>query len=364
MKLALQDQCRPSPGYGALGASHHRPSAAASPLFILGSPRSGTSWIAKILDSHPDVLYRHEPDIDIPPHGVPHLCGEAEIARHEDAARDFIGQWVAARTVRTAGGLPAFRKRSQKWFGPALRRACILGLRGLEEVPGLAALARRMPVPDLVGSPAPQDLRIVIKSINALGRAGLLAAAAPQASFVQVLRHPCAHVASMLRGHRAGKFARYETPGADVQAALERLYGLSPGRYLALPEPARIALLWALHNDIALEQLRGHPRAKVLRYEDVCADPFGEARALLGFVGLGWDAQTERFVRASTTHDGPARYYSVFRNTEEAAGRWRRELDAPTQRGILDAIDRSRAGRLAIAPARAEARSAPALLPA
>ena len=29
---------------------------------LIGLPRSGTTWIAKIFDSHPDVLYYHEPD--------------------------------------------------------------------------------------------------------------------------------------------------------------------------------------------------------------------------------------------------------------------------------------------------------------
>ena len=36
--------------------------ALAAPILILGAPRSGTTWLAKIIDSHPDVLYRHEPD--------------------------------------------------------------------------------------------------------------------------------------------------------------------------------------------------------------------------------------------------------------------------------------------------------------
>ena len=29
---------------------------------ITGMPRSGTTWIAKIIDSSPDVFYYHEPD--------------------------------------------------------------------------------------------------------------------------------------------------------------------------------------------------------------------------------------------------------------------------------------------------------------
>ena len=40
--------------------------ALSAPILILGAPRSGTTWLAKIIDSHPDVLYRHEPDAAIP----------------------------------------------------------------------------------------------------------------------------------------------------------------------------------------------------------------------------------------------------------------------------------------------------------
>ena len=32
------------------------------PILAIGMPRSGTTWIGKILDSHPRTLYRHEPD--------------------------------------------------------------------------------------------------------------------------------------------------------------------------------------------------------------------------------------------------------------------------------------------------------------
>jgi hypothetical protein len=31
---------------------HHR-------TFIIGSPRSGTTWVAKLFDAHPWVVYRH-----------------------------------------------------------------------------------------------------------------------------------------------------------------------------------------------------------------------------------------------------------------------------------------------------------------
>ncbi len=31
-------------------------------VLVFGMPRSGTTWLGKIFDSHPETLYRHEPD--------------------------------------------------------------------------------------------------------------------------------------------------------------------------------------------------------------------------------------------------------------------------------------------------------------
>lgn len=349
MNAAVHDHRRPGQAAGLLQASPHNPGPTDAPVFVLGAPRSGTTWVAKILDSHPDVLYRHEPDIDLPPHGMPLLCGDADIPLHEAAARAHIARWIGARTLRVSGGLPIFPKRYQNTMGPPFRRACVVGLRALESVPRLGPLARRLAVPDMIDRAGPRPLRIVVKSINSLGRAGLFAAAAPQASFVLLLRHPCGHVASMLRGHVIGKFRGGEGPAAGIPEAIEHRYGIPPGQFLDLAEPVQHALYWALRNDTALEQLLGHPRLKVLRYEDLCADPIGGARSLLEFAGLDWHAQTERFLQDSTTHAGPVRYYGVFRNTAAAAEQWRRELDPGIQRAILDMMERSRAGRLAIA---------------
>jgi hypothetical protein len=35
------------------------PEALSAPILTLGAPRSGTTWLAEIIDSHPDVVYRH-----------------------------------------------------------------------------------------------------------------------------------------------------------------------------------------------------------------------------------------------------------------------------------------------------------------
>ena len=40
-------------------------------ILVVGLPRSGTTWIGKIFDSHPRTLYLHEPDSAVPMNGIP-----------------------------------------------------------------------------------------------------------------------------------------------------------------------------------------------------------------------------------------------------------------------------------------------------
>src|SRR5271154_2625415 len=48
------------------------------PILIIGYARSGTSWLGKIFDSHPDVMYLHEPDKLLPGKELPYFCDAAE----------------------------------------------------------------------------------------------------------------------------------------------------------------------------------------------------------------------------------------------------------------------------------------------
>lgn len=315
-------------------------------VFVVGGARSGTTWLAKILDSHPDVLYRHEPDIVLRAPDLPSLCDDADIPRLLPAARRYFESLLDVRTLKSAGSMPVFAKSFQPGLVPKLRQAVALGLKAMEQVPPLKDLSRRLPIPDLADWRSRPEIRLVVKSVSSLGRLNLMAAAMPGARFVMIVRHPCGQIASSRRGEALGKFedaVHVDHPPPERYAAR---YGLDAARFAALSRGEKHAWHWALLNERAMEALDATGRGMVIRYEDLCADPEARAREILDFAGLAWNPQTERFLRASTTYSGADRYYQIFKNTNEAVNRWRSEMPVEDQRAIIEAIRDTRAGRL------------------
>jgi hypothetical protein len=303
-------------------------------VLILGAPRSGTTWLAKIFDSHPDVLYRHEPDTVLRATDLPWVCDRADIPRHLDAARAYLAVLIDTATVKTAGSLPMFPKRFESLSVRLQRRAIIHALRLAALTRPGRRLAANIPVPDPPDLARHPALRVAIKSVGALGRAGLFAAALPHARIVVIVRDAWGQVASMRRGAAGGKFEA-SLPIADlVDPPRAAQYGLTPALFATLPDVEQFAWNWAILNRKAIDDLDGMDRVKLLRYQDLCEHPVEQARALLEFAGLSWEPETEEFLRRSTSHVGPARYYAVFRDTEAALYRWRQDLSPEDQRRI------------------------------
>lgn len=81
-------------------------------IFIFSSARSGSTWLGKILDSHPDTVYLHEPDIvdrgdDLP---LPFWFDEEVSAQQLSLARIYLKRLSAQRNLRTVGTRPMFPK--------------------------------------------------------------------------------------------------------------------------------------------------------------------------------------------------------------------------------------------------------------
>lgn len=173
-------------------------------IFIFGLPRSGTTWAAKIFDSHPRVIYAHEPDIARPPKGLPMNCPWEEIETTLPAARDQLALWARLRDVKSRGSRPVFRKAGDNWARYRARQGMVYGAKIVEHVLPWTARFLRMP-----GFHSPKTRRTmipVLKSVNALGRIGLYSRTCENSRTVVIIRHPCGHIASMLRSVRHKKW--------------------------------------------------------------------------------------------------------------------------------------------------------------
>ncbi|HTC11432.1 MAG TPA: sulfotransferase [Acetobacteraceae bacterium] len=307
-------------------------------VLLLGAPRSGTSWLAKIFDGHPDVLCRHEPDTVLRTSDLTWMCPRDQVDAHVDQARFYLRQLFEIATLRTTGSQPMFPERFESTPVRLLRAGIIDVLRAADLTMVGRQLIRQAHIPDFLALDRHPDLRLVVKSVSSRGRARRFAEALPEARIIVTMRDPWGQVASMQRGSALGKFEDKVPVGELLETEQAARCGLTETRFATLPSVEQFACNWAILNAKAIEDLGGLERVKLLKYQDLCEHPVARARALLDFAGLGWEPQTEPFLRRSISDGGPDRYYAVFRNTAAALYRWRQDLSADDQRRINDVV--------------------------
>jgi hypothetical protein len=232
-------------------------------ILILGAPRSGTSWLAKIFDSHPDVLYRHEPDTVLRNEDLPWMCPPELVANYRDEAEAYLRQLIETATLKTVGSLPIFRKRHRGAVASVLHTGTIYGLRAAELVSSAQRLARGIPISDHIDLAQHPELRVVMKSVSSRGRARLFAEALPGAHVIFIVRDPFGQVASMLRGASLGKFEDVVPVGEVLQTEQAKRYGLTRERFMALPTVEKFAWNWAILNERAIDDLAHIKTARV-----------------------------------------------------------------------------------------------------
>ncbi len=329
-------------------------------LLIVGAPRSGTSWLAKIFDSHPEVLYRHEPDTIYRTRDFPVYCPPQAFDAHSAAARQYLTQILAIRTSKVVGSVPVFPKAYLSPLASALRGGWALSTKIGEQLPLIGPLFRRVQIPDLIASRGPRPA-LVMKSIAALGRCGLYLHTCPEAKAILIIRHPCGHIASVLRGLDMGKFDS-SVPITEDFGVYEDLagtreaetYGLDFAAFKAMSPIERLAWRWALSNEKAMNDLDLFDRARAIRYEDLCEEPERLSRELFDFAGLSWNDQTQAFLTASISHQGSERFYQVLRDPKKSASKWKRQLTAEQIDTIEGITSHTRPGRLFVRSREAE----------
>jgi hypothetical protein len=305
--------------------------ALTTPILVLGAPRSGTTWLAKIVDSHPDVLYRHEPDETIPA-----LSPPAPSPLTPDALPALLARWAGETGPRTVTKQPYFRKSWQPSWALGVRTALATAVSAASRMPAPFKALGGLHIPDLAARPAP---RVAFKSVRWAEGAVILARTLPDSRTIFILRHPCGQVASVMRGNRQRRFD-LKADGTDMpfdEAGTIRFaatHGVFEPEFQRLPDAAKYAWSWRFLNEPTYDALAAQPNVHVVLYEALCADPETLSRRILKFAGLDWNSQTQDFVARSTSHPGKAGYHAIYRNAVAAAEAWRNTMLPADQEAV------------------------------
>ena len=252
------------------------------PIYVTGLARAGSTIVLEVLAAHPEVAthrYRDVPPIQVPLWWnaflelVPRRAAEPVERAHKDGLLVTPESPEAFEEVlwnqRFADRDAAF----DRFYRDHLRK--ILLVRG--------------------------GRRYVAKNNYHVARLGYLYELFPDARFVIPVRHPEAHVASLVKQHRL--FCREEQRDARILAHMQRLrhfeFGLDRRAlelgdrgaadevrrlWAAGKDAAGYALQWAQVYGFVLDRIGAHPglaeATMIVRYEDLCDRPETTLRAV------------------------------------------------------------------------------------
>lgn len=314
-------------------------------ILVFGMPRSGTSWIGKIFDSHPDTLYRHEPDSSCKSRNIPITPALESLDDLRPDLEEYIRAILALRSASVSAKLPILAKS----YYPApiylLRKYSAIGARIWSRY------LHEIQVPEFIAASERKRIRLVWKSIESIGRLGLIVRILEDCRALLIIRHPCGQIASVLRGEAGGQFGDPNPSSEDygifdalLATPQARVHGLSGSALHAMQPVERLAWRWVLFNEKALLETAGLANCMTVRYEDLCADPSGVTRAMFAFSGLDWGEATHQFLEQSIGAEKRG-YYGLVKDPRRSARKWREQL-SPEDIGRITAIaSRSRVGR-------------------
>ncbi len=308
-------------------------SEASQLIFVAGFARSGTTWVSNVINSHPDVLYRHE------------FFGRCYQLLGDELFRKLKfgfgldeGDYVSARRILISAHVdtdkpPFFKKRFRPMVRPPMQK-------------GMWLLGKLSPVfvPIYRGLFTPRDCRgiaIVVKETGTAIWLESLMAGMRCDKLIVIVRHPYGVIASHLIGRKAGLMPRPDKEFRRIwfkdhsAATYLRSNGIDWKRVAGMPEVEFMALNWRVQNDDYLRIHASHPRSMVLSYEAFVNDATSQAREVLRFLGLSTERQVFQFIRMSTSGkskllvglgNASSEYYSVVRTKDLDTEKWNQTL--------------------------------------
>ena len=303
------------------------------PVLIVGFPRSGTTWVARVLGETPNVKYVHEPDNDrLDPYALqakrslgrfPALDGEDDPGGYESLWQGAFGGGEASRSVRARVAWKILNSTDREVLSATVGRT--------KPMPVRLRIASSLARPLVAGG---HEARMIVKSVHAplaldwiTGRFGV--------ELVIVLRHPVNVLAS---------WVDLSLPDADRRLDEDpRVHELFLSRWaVAPPRPDASALERAAwHAGLFSAALHEHRIARnngvIVRHESYCVNPEVRFRELAESLRLTWSDEASALLRDS---DREGTGFAPERITAEQPYRWQRTFDRQDVEKIRAVLER------------------------
>lgn len=277
-----------------------------APIFLVGIPRTGSSWVGAMLSTAAGVRYFREPFN----------------TQRRAEAEPFHLRYLRRDDVNPA-------------FDAYCRRAFAGGVRGKDIERHAWTVYNR-----LRWWPG----RMLVKEVHT-GLALERVEAIMHPRVAVIVRHPCAVAASWARLRELrpdDPHWRTTREQLDLLLSQETLMRdhLAPFEHVmrdAATYFQQVGALWGAFYQTVLGQQRLHPDWIVVHHEALCDDPRTHFEELFGALDLEWTERTDALLaeRSASERPGGPNPYDVRRDPSGQADKWRDELSDEEQRDVL-----------------------------
>lgn len=302
-------------------------------IFVVGFPRSGTTWFSNLINSHPDTAYRHEIfGRDYKSFGEPLF--NALKYNHGLTDEEYRRALTVLLTAKVATDRPPFFKK---------RHHSIRNIK-LQKLAWLATKAMPFlePAYSSLFTPKPSStMALVIKETRSSVNLASIIKGVQSNKLVILIRHPYGVIASHIKGNESGAMdasnEAYRTTWYEANQYSDYMirHSLSKNYVLAIPETEFLAINWCIQNEDYLKIHQSHPDSQIVVYDRFLSDTASNTEKLLESLELIPHQQVSDFISESRNSDNKANilkkdasseYFSVYRGKEFDPNKWKEIL--------------------------------------